>query len=202
MIFTLTLRTLRPLRLCGRHSEFRLRLCRARSFVVNIFFLTWLRLRRSSPSWLKHLHRKPGRTYNLTAVARRTISLPRHKHNCDLAQPNDECPKIARALRTHYTYVSTCQIALRSEPEFAKSCWFLRRSSFSILDLRYLNDSRRARTFRVFNRARTLGSTRVPIGTPTKKDKRRVIGVAHEKTTFTFCALMADGVECFAWSFT
>jgi hypothetical protein len=30
--------------------------------VVNIFFLTWLRLRRASPSWLKHLHSKPGIT--------------------------------------------------------------------------------------------------------------------------------------------
>src|SRR6266850_3613993 len=35
MIFTLNLRTLRPLRLCGRYSEFRLRLCRAVSFVVD-----------------------------------------------------------------------------------------------------------------------------------------------------------------------
>jgi hypothetical protein len=29
------------------------------SFVVNIFFLTWLRLRRASPSWLKHLTTNP-----------------------------------------------------------------------------------------------------------------------------------------------
>ena len=36
MIFTLNLRTLRPLRLCGRYSEFRLRLSRTGSFVVNI----------------------------------------------------------------------------------------------------------------------------------------------------------------------
>ena len=34
MIFALNLRTLRPLRLCGRYSEFRLRLCRAGMFVV------------------------------------------------------------------------------------------------------------------------------------------------------------------------
>jgi hypothetical protein len=39
------------------------------SFVVNIFFLTWLRLRRASPSWLKHLHIKPGRTYDLNNSA-------------------------------------------------------------------------------------------------------------------------------------
>ena len=34
MIFTLNLRTLSPLRLCGRYSEFRLRLWRAGRFVV------------------------------------------------------------------------------------------------------------------------------------------------------------------------
>src|SRR5437773_8049249 len=34
MIFTLNLRTLRPLRLCGRYSEFRLRLSRTGCFVV------------------------------------------------------------------------------------------------------------------------------------------------------------------------
>src|SRR5882672_5432457 len=39
MIFTLNLRTLRPLRLCGRYSEFRLRLCRTGSFVVISMFL-------------------------------------------------------------------------------------------------------------------------------------------------------------------
>ncbi len=39
MIFTLNLRTLRPLRLCGRYSEFRLRLCRAGAFVVEKHFL-------------------------------------------------------------------------------------------------------------------------------------------------------------------
>src|SRR5437879_11614608 len=38
MIFTLNLRTLRPLRLCGRYSEFRLRLCRAGTFVVKYKF--------------------------------------------------------------------------------------------------------------------------------------------------------------------
>ena len=52
MIFTLNLRTLRPLRLCGRYSEFRLRLCRTGSFVVNIFFLTWLRLLQSYTTFL------------------------------------------------------------------------------------------------------------------------------------------------------
>jgi hypothetical protein len=36
MIFTLNLRTLRPLRLCGRYSEFRLRLSRTGIFVVDI----------------------------------------------------------------------------------------------------------------------------------------------------------------------
>ena len=45
MIFTLNLRTLRPLRLCGRYSEFRLRLSRTGSFVVLFAFLFWLRLR-------------------------------------------------------------------------------------------------------------------------------------------------------------
>ena len=42
MIFTLNLRTLRPLRLCGRYSEFRLRLSRTGSFVVNSGSLLWL----------------------------------------------------------------------------------------------------------------------------------------------------------------
>src|SRR6266550_210783 len=41
MIFTLNLRTLRPLRLCGRYSEFRLRLCRAAFFAVNHSRLSW-----------------------------------------------------------------------------------------------------------------------------------------------------------------
>src|ERR1700752_2132681 len=38
MIFTLNLRTLRPLRLCERYSEFRFRLSRTGSFVVNPAF--------------------------------------------------------------------------------------------------------------------------------------------------------------------
>ena len=37
-MFTLNLRTLRPLRLCGRYSEFRLRRCRTGSFVVKFVF--------------------------------------------------------------------------------------------------------------------------------------------------------------------
>ena len=37
MIFTLNLRTLRPLRLCGRYSEICLSLCRAGFFVVRSF---------------------------------------------------------------------------------------------------------------------------------------------------------------------
>jgi hypothetical protein len=45
-------RPLRPLRLCGRYSEFRLRLCRARHFVV-----------QSSPRALREIFRVRGESY-------------------------------------------------------------------------------------------------------------------------------------------
>jgi hypothetical protein len=49
MIFTLNLRTLRPLRLCGRYSEFRLRLSRTGSFVVHHPFANFAALREINP---------------------------------------------------------------------------------------------------------------------------------------------------------
>jgi len=52
-LFTVIFRALRPFRLCARYSEFRLRLCRARSFVV--VYSNWIALRFSSKEWLKAL---------------------------------------------------------------------------------------------------------------------------------------------------
>src|SRR5882757_11398897 len=51
MIFTLNLRTLRPLRLCGRYSEFRLRLSRTGFFVVSLllFSLSSLAAEQANP---------------------------------------------------------------------------------------------------------------------------------------------------------
>src|SRR2546423_6761817 len=53
MIFTLNLRTLRPLRLCGRYSEFRLRLCRAGTFVMSSNFF-WPLRPAPAPAFARH----------------------------------------------------------------------------------------------------------------------------------------------------
>src|SRR5262245_12633603 len=96
-----------------------------------------------------------------------------------------------------------CQIAPAEASQSFFVCQkllFFRRSSCSTLDLRNLNDSERARPFRVSDRAGARFGARSYRHAVNEKQKAR-IRVAHEKNTFTFCARLADGVERFDRAF-
>jgi hypothetical protein len=129
MIFTLNLRTLRPLRLCGRYSEFRLRLSRSGSFGVNIFFLTWLRLLQSYTTFLLLFDSPLHSVRSLGNRCRAPCRVPRFART--------QCPALRSSSSSHVG-------ALTGESPVAKSCKRSLTSSMSSIRLSISNERERA----------------------------------------------------------